>query len=137
MIKIIYLTDNQMRELTTYLGECHTGCWMGHGERHHTPEDEIPQWRRLLDLLNAHVTWYMQPTNPFSHGQPIPDPSKHPEGMYYNDPDLSVEADVTALLTQVAWKLLFLDPGLKVNTRTEDLVTRQHFVPAYDRELPY
>ena len=132
MVKVQHLTDNQAREMTTYIGECHTGPWMGMGEerdRNYTAEEEMPQWIDLFDLMDSHAKLFISPTNSFTHGESIPDPRNNPNGMYHNDETYCVEADVTAFVSQVAHKLLMLDPGLKKNMGTEELLTRQHFVP--------
>ena len=33
-----------------------------------TPEEEMPQWYNLFDLLDSHAKHYVKPTNTFSHG---------------------------------------------------------------------
>ena len=128
LVEVIDLTENQGKELTQYIFDCHRGPWLGNGNGIPTPEDEIAQWYRVIDLMNTHVTHYCAPTNDQHVAAKLRNPMEWEKGRI-------------ATATHVAPKLQFQHSEHGVELRMADILDRpwhaaEHAPPGGGRPQP-
>ena len=121
-MKIIYLTDNQMRELTLYIVDCHRKPPLLGAAEHHGLEEEMPQWYYVHEVCNTAIRHAGAPSFTGHPYAPYTDPTATGGTFFDSEEKYWCWGGVSAFFTQVAQVLMRREPSVGLHAKSHGML---------------